>query len=130
MFPTTLYALVVVTLCNLYLCFSIMFCHIYILATCSDCNLDCMVVRGGGSGAGGGCTGGCCPCSSGTYTGDAFCNLYCVVVAVVAVVAFQQRVQLLYMHWWVLPCVTCTGGVFPRMFYRMYVLATQIQIVT
>ena len=47
------------------------------------------MVRGGGSGAGGG-TGGCCPCSSGTYTGDAFSNLYCVVVAVVAVVAFQQ----------------------------------------
>ena len=37
----------------------------------SDCNLDCMVVRGvgsgaGGGGGGGGCTGGCCPCSSGT----------------------------------------------------------------
>ena len=42
-----------------------------------------MVVCGGGSGAGGGgggCTGGCCPRSTGTYTGDAFCNLYCVVV--------------------------------------------------
>ena len=54
-----------------------------------------MVVHSGGSGAGGGgggrgCTGECCPCSSGTYTGDAFCNLYCVVVVLVAVVAFQQ----------------------------------------
>ena len=46
----------------------------------------------GGGGGGGGCTGECCPRSSGTYTGDAFCNLYCVVVVVVAVavVAFQQ----------------------------------------
>ena len=60
-----------------------------------DCKLDCMVVRGGGSGAGGrggggGCTGGCCPCSTGTYTGDTFCNLHCVMVVVVEVVAFQH----------------------------------------
>ena len=39
-----------------------------------------MVVHGGGGGDGGGCTGGCCPCSTGTYTGAAYCNLYCVVV--------------------------------------------------
>ena len=55
----------------------------------SDCNLDCMVVHGGGGGAGGGgdgggCTGGCCPCSTGTYAEAAFWNLYCVVVVVVA----------------------------------------------
>ena len=48
------------------------------------------MVRGGGSGAGGGgggggCTGGCCPRSTGTYTGDVFCNLYCVVVVEVKV---------------------------------------------
>ena len=56
-----------------------------------------MVVHGGGSGAsggggGGGCTSGRCPCSTGTYTGDTFCNLYCVVVVVVVVVvvAFQH----------------------------------------
>ena len=55
----------------------------------SDCNLDCMVVHGSGGGAGGGgdgggCTGGCC--STGTYAGATFCNLYCVVVVVGAVV--------------------------------------------
>ena len=46
----------------------------------SDCNVDCMEVHGaGGGGGGGGCTGGCCPCSTSTYTGATFCNLYCVV---------------------------------------------------
>ena len=57
----------------------------------SDSHLYCMVVHGGGGGAGGGggggsvgggCTGGCCPCSTGTYAGATFCNLYCVVVVV------------------------------------------------
>ena len=71
MFPTTLHALEVVTLCKLYWWrFFSMFCRIYWL---QRYNLVCMVVRGGGSGAGGGgggggCTGGCCPCSSGTYS--------------------------------------------------------------
>ena len=47
----------------------------------SECNLDCVVVHGGGGGGGGGsggsggCTGGCYPWH--IYTGAAFCNLYC-----------------------------------------------------
>ena len=73
MFPTTLHALVVVTLCNLY-CMVASFLVCSAARTCySNYNLDCMVVCGGGSGAGGGggggrCTAGCCPCSSGTYS--------------------------------------------------------------
>ena len=48
-------------------------------------------VHGGGSGPGGGggdggCTGRFCSCSTGTYAGATFCNLYYVVVVVVAVV--------------------------------------------
>ena len=36
------------------------------------------------------------------------------------VVTFQQCSQLLYMHWWWSPCVTCTGGIFSSMFCRIY----------
>ena len=63
MFPATLYALVVVTLCNLYWWRFFLVCSAAYTGY-SDCNLDCMVVHGGGGGSG----GGCCPCSSGTYS--------------------------------------------------------------
>ena len=68
------------------------------------------------------------------------CNVQCGLVAVASkpkystgtyggyhqqhalvVVAFQQRSQLLYMHWWCLPCASCTGGVFPSMFCCIYI---------
>ena len=86
MFPTTPHALVLVTLCNLYWqCFSSMFCRIYWL---QQLKLGLHGGAGGSGGSGGdsGCTGGYCLCSTGTYTGVAFCNLYCVVVVVVVVV--------------------------------------------
>ena len=56
-----------------------------------DYNLDCMVMRGGGSGASGGYTGGCCPCSTGTCARAGFCNLHSVWC------------WWLYWPWWVVP---------------------------